>query len=175
VIYTIPKGGTSGVLDLDLWTFPMDGQAERKPVPYLTTPAREDQAEFSPDGRFVAYTSTEAGDPEVYVQPFPNASEGKWLISNGGGAEPHWSRDGKELFYFAGQTLMAAPISLQPTFSNGSPARLFEAPVQPWYINDSDRSQVAPDGRRFLLLVPADKNAAPPIDVVVNWPTLLRK
>ena len=111
----------------------------------------------------------------MYVQPFPNASDGKWLVSNGGGAEPHWSRDGKELFYFAGQTLMAVPITLQPTFSSGSPTRLFDAPVQPWYTNDSDRSQVAPDGKRFLLLVPAGKTATPPIDVVVNWPTLLNK
>ena len=175
VIYTMPKGGTGGDLDLDLWVLPMDGRPGHKPLPYLTSPAREDQAEFSPDGRFVAYTSTEKGGPEVYVQPFPNASDGKWLISSGGGAEPHWSRDGKELFYIAGHTLMAVPVRLQPTFSNGSPARLFDAPVQPWYINDSDRSQVAPDGQRFLLLVPAGKNAAPPIDMVVNWPTLIKK
>ena len=173
VIYTLPKSGT-GDLDLDLWTVGADG-ADATPVPYLTTPAREAQAEFSPDGRFVAYTSMTNGDPEVYVQPFPNASEGKWLVSNGGGAEPHWSRDGKELFYIAGQTVMAVPVTLQPAFSSGTPTRLFDAPVQPWYTNDSDRSQVAPDGKRFLLLVPAGKTEAPPIDMVVNWPTLLKK
>jgi len=172
VIYTMPKSGPTGRLDLDLWVIPMNGSAERTPVAYLTTPAREAQAEFSPDGRFVAYTSTQNGDPEVYVQPFPNAAEGKWLISNGGGSEPHWSRDGKELFYFAGQRLMAVPVKLLPTFSNGSPVRLFDAPVQPWYVNDSDRSQVSADGR-FLLLVPSGTNTSPPLDVVVNWPALL--
>jgi len=70
---------------------------------------------------------------------------------------------------------MAAPVSVRPTFSTGSPVRLFDVPVQPWFINDSDRWQVAPDGKRFLILVPAGKNETPPIDVVVNWPMLLRK
>jgi len=70
---------------------------------------------------------------------------------------------------------MAAPVSVRPTFSTGSPVRLFDVPVQPWFINDSDRWQVAPDGKRFLLLVPAAKNSAPPIDLVVNWPALLKK
>jgi Tol biopolymer transport system component len=174
LIYTIPKKGP-GDLDLDLWVVRADGGGDATPVPYITDRARDTQAEFSPDGRFVAYTSITNGDPEVYVQPFPNAADGKWLVSSGGGAEPHWSRDGKELFYFAGQTLMAVSITLQPTFSSGSPTRLFDAPVQPWYTNDSDRSQVAPDGKRFLLLIPGGKTTAPPIDIVVNWPTLLKK
>jgi Tol biopolymer transport system component len=175
VIYTVPKKG-SGDLDLDLWVVPVDGAGDTAtPAPYLTGPAREAQAEFSPDGRFVAYTSMTNGDPDVYVQPFPDASKGKWLVSNGGGAEPHWSRDGKELFYFSGQTLMRVPITLEPAFSSGPPTRLFDAPVQPWYTNDSDRSQVSPDGKRFILLIPAGKTAAPPIDIVVNWPTLLEK
>jgi hypothetical protein len=79
------------------------------------------------------------------------------------------------LFYFAGQTLMAVPVSLEPTFSSGSATRLFDAPVQPWYVNDTDRWQVSADGRRFLLLVSEGEAAAPPIDVVVNWPSLLRR
>jgi Tol biopolymer transport system component len=174
VIYTIPKNGP-GDLDLDLWVVRADGGDDVTPVPYLTGPARDAQAEFSPDGRFVAYTSITNGDPEVYVQPFPNASDGKWLVSNGGGAEPHWSRDGTELFYIAGQTMMAVPVTLRPTFSSATPARLFDAQVQPWYTNDSDRSQVAPDGKRFLLIVPSGTTAPPPIDIVVNWPTLLEK
>src|SRR5262249_5473150 len=120
IIYTMTKDGT----DLDLWVVRADETADRKPVPYVTSPAREAQAEFSPDGRFVAYTATKNGDPEVYVQPFPDASGGKWLVSTGGGTEPHWGRDGKELFYFAGQTLMVVPVKLQPSFSSGQPVRL---------------------------------------------------
>jgi serine/threonine protein kinase len=173
VIYTQIRTGDQA--DMDLWVVPISAGVERKPVPYLVTPGRKAQAAFSPDNRFVAYISDESGTVEVYVQPFPNATDGKWMISSGGGVEPRWSADGKELFYFSGQALMAAPISLEPTFSSRPPIRLFDAPIQAGYINDSDRWQVAPDGKRFLLLAPAGKNEAPPIDVVVNWPALLRK
>jgi Tol biopolymer transport system component len=166
VIYTDRKRDGS-TLELDLWTIRMDHTAAT-PTPYLTGPTRDNQAEFSPDGRFVAYTSVGTGDPEIYVQPFPNAADGKWLISTKGGVEPHWSRDGKELYYWEGQTLMAVAVRLTPTFSAGTPTRLFDAPAQPWYINDSDRTQVSPDGR-FLFLVPDGQNSIPPIDIVVNW------
>jgi hypothetical protein len=65
------------------------------------------------------------------------ASVGKWMISNGGGVEPRWSRDGRELFSFCGQTLMAVPVSVQPTFSYGEPVALFDAPIQARYTSDS--------------------------------------
>jgi Tol biopolymer transport system component len=144
-------------------------------VPYLVAPARQQQAQFSPDGRFIAYGSDQSGAWEIYVQPFPNAAEGKWMVSNGGGVEPRWSRDGQELFYFSGQTLMAVPVSVQPTFSHSLPTALFDAPVQSGYTNDSHRWQVAPDDKRFLLLVNAGKDKAAPLDVVVNWFSLLKK
>ena len=97
------------------------------------------------------------------------------MVSSGGGVEPRWSRDGKELFYFSGQTLMAVPVNVRPTFSRGTPVPLFNAPVQPGYTNDGHRWQVAPDGKRFLLLNSAAKDQAPPLDVVVNWQMLLKK
>jgi serine/threonine-protein kinase len=152
----------------------MKSDDARKPFQYLAEPAGQQQAQFSPDGRFVAYGSARSGTWEIYVQPFPNPSEGQWMVSMGGGAEPRWSPDGKELFYFAGQTLMAVPVSLQPTFSSGKPAALFDAPIQTAYLGDSHRWQVAPDGKRFLLLVNAGVVRLPPLDVVVNWPALLK-
>ena len=97
------------------------------------------------------------------------------MVSNGGGVEPRWSRDGKELFFFSGQTLMAAPVTLTPTFSSGTPVALFDAPVQPGYTMDSHRWLVAPDGQRFLLLVDTGKTKAPPLDVIANWQGLLGK
>ena len=145
-----------------------------KPVPYLVEPGRQQQAQLSPDGRFVAYGSDQSGTFDIFVQPFPDASRGKWMVSSGGGVEPRWSRDGKELFYFSGQTLMAVPVSLNPTFSNGAPVAMFDAAVQAGYTNDSHRWQVAPDGKRFLLLAPAGQQQAPPLEVVVNWPALLK-
>jgi len=173
VIFSTLKPGTA--TDNDLWVVPMDGGADRKPVSYLVAPGKQQQAQFSPDGRFVAYGSDQSGTFEIYVQPFPNASDGKWMVSSGGGIEPRWSRDGKELFFFSGQTLMAVPVSVQPTFSNGAPVALFDAAIQSGYTNDSHRWQVSPDGKRFLLITNAGKDQAPPLDVVVNWQAGLKK
>ncbi len=130
VIYSTPKVNTT--LGNDLWVVPMDGVV-RAPVPYLVTPALEQQAQFSPDGRFVAYGSDQSGTWEIYVPPFPSASDGKWMVSSGGGVEPRWSRDGKELFYFSGQTLMAVPVSVRPKFSKETSVALFDAPIQAGY------------------------------------------
>jgi Tol biopolymer transport system component len=172
VIFSTPSRGNIGN---DLWVAPMEGGTGGTPVPYLVAAGLQQQAQFSPDGRFVAYGSDQSGTFEIYVQPFPNAAGGKWLVSNRGGVEPRWSRDGKELFYFSGQTLMAVPINLQPTFSTGTPVALFDAPVQPGYTSDSHRWQLAPDGTRFLLLAAAGGEPGAPLDVVVNWTTLLKK
>ncbi len=170
IIFSGPRAGTTS--GNDLW-FVNTGTPDAKPSSYLATPSLEQQAQFSPDGRFVAYGSDQSGTFEIYVQPFPNASGGKWMVSNGGGVEPRWSRDGKELFYFAGQTLMSVPVTLLPTFSSGRPSALFTAPVQPGFTADSHRWQMAPDGKRFLLLA-ASATTRAPLDVVVNWPSLLK-
>jgi len=79
----------------DLWVLPMSG--ERQPFPFLQTDFNEQEAQFSPDGKWMAYTSDESGAPEVYVQTFP-ASGGRWRVSTGGGSQPKWRRDGRELF-----------------------------------------------------------------------------
>lgn len=96
------------------------------------------------------------------------------MVSTGGGTEPRWSRDGKELFYFSGQALMAVPVSLSPTFSFGTPVKLFDAPIPSGYTNESDIWQVAPDGKRFLFLPLAGPQPGPPLEVIVNWPLLLK-
>jgi Tol biopolymer transport system component len=171
IVYSAPGRDAVGN---DLWSLSTEAGAPPKPAPYIVGPSLQQQAQLSPDGRFVAYASDQAGGWEIFVQPFPNASDGKWMVSNNGGAEPRWSPDGKELYYFAGQTLMAVPVSLQPTFSAGVPAALFDAPIQAGNTNDSHRWLVAPDGKRFLLLVNDEKNQAEPLDVTVNWPKLLR-
>jgi Tol biopolymer transport system component len=160
---------------LDLLTLPMDQPKEsRKPVPYLRGPFQKKQAQFSPDGRFVAYASNESGKFEIYVQPFPNATEGKWSISSEGGVEPRWSKNGSELFYFSGSRLMAVDIKTAPTLSVGIPHELFQAPVQPVYTNDGHRWQVTPDGMFLLETFPPELSTSP-ITVVVNWPELLKK
>jgi serine/threonine protein kinase len=144
------------------------------PMLYVGGPRRQQQATFSPDGRYVAYGDDRTGTFEVYVQPFPEASNGKWMISSGGGTEPRWSHDGRELFFLAGQTLMSVPVRLTPTFSAGTPVALFETPNQSGYTNESDIWQVAPDGKRFLMLPPDGSQAGPPLQVIVNWQALLK-
>src|SRR5262249_51050415 len=86
-------------LNWDLWVLPLFG--DRKPFPYLQTQFNEGNqgARFSPDAKWVVYSSDETGKYEVYVRPFPDANGGKWQISSEGGFEPFWSRDGKEIFY----------------------------------------------------------------------------
>src|SRR5207237_10906010 len=99
----------------DMWVLPMEG--DRKPLPFLRTEFNEAQAKFSPDGRWIAYTSFESGRPEIYVRPFlPPGSAGgvsaggKWQISKSGGGLARWRGDSKELFYVENQRVMAVDI-----------------------------------------------------------------
>jgi serine/threonine protein kinase/Tol biopolymer transport system component len=172
VLYT--QGQTMSSTNNDLWVVTVTGGVVGKPAPYLVAPGRQQQGRFSPDGRFVAFGSDQSGVFEIYVQPFPDASQGKWMVSTGGGTEPRWSRDGKELFYVSGQALMAVSVSLSPTFSYGTPVKLFDAPIPAGYTNESDLWQVAPDGKRFLFLPLAGPQPGPPLDVIVNWPALMK-
>src|SRR5882672_10343817 len=102
----IPYAGFADTL-FDLWTLPLDVSDPEHPGPgkpelFLRTPFDEYEPAFSPDGRWIASTSSESGRLEVYVRPFPRgapAGSGKWQISTGGGVHPIWSRDGRELFY----------------------------------------------------------------------------
>ncbi len=91
-----------------IWVFPLEG--ERKPRPFLQTPFYDGGARFSPDGRWLAYVSDESGRFEIYVQPFPGPG-GKWQISNGGGIEPVWAKNGRELFYRNGDRMMDVEIT----------------------------------------------------------------
>jgi Tol biopolymer transport system component len=130
-------------------------------------------AEFSPDGRYLAYTLNESGRSEVYVRPFPQVDSGRWQISTAGGTRPAWARNGRELFYLdASNTLTAVPVQTSgSTFSAGKPAKVFDAkyaePYPPRYYD------VSPDGQRFLMIkdnAAGDPNATPASMVVVlNW------
>jgi hypothetical protein len=108
--------------------------------------------QISSDGKWVAYASDESGNWEVYVTSFP-AGAGKWQVSRGGGGEPRWRADGKEIFYMAPSgMLMAVPVSSDNGFSTGAPAPLFQihgrAPIS---STDAFTYDVAKDGKRFLV------------------------
>ena len=158
----------------DLWIVPMMG--DHKPIPFLVTPADETSASFSPDTKWIVYSSDESGRREVYVQGFvpdhiPAAGVGKWQISTAGGDKPRWRRDGKELYYIAPDgKMMAVPVrSTATTFEPGVPIPLFETHATGYSPYD-----VAPDGR-FLINTVRDNADASPINVVLNWTTGLKK
>ena len=123
-----------------------------EPTRFLTSKGSETNGQISPDGKWVAYASDESGDWEIYVTSFPGAA-GKWQVSRGGGAEPRWRGDGKEIFYIApGGMLTAVPVNGESIFATGTPAPLFQihgrAPISSTDVFTYD---VAKDGNRFLV------------------------
>ncbi len=150
----------------DLWVLPTFG--DRKPIVVLRTPFSEGNAVFSPDGRFIAYQSNESGRPEVYVRNFPGPG-GKWQVSTAGGADAHWSADGKEItFRSPDQKVMAAAVrTTGEAFEASVPKELFLGRFQP--ANVRNRYAVAPDGQKFLLVAPLGRDAMAPTTVVLNW------
>jgi eukaryotic-like serine/threonine-protein kinase len=156
--------------NLDLLLLPLFG--DRKPMPFLATPFGEARARFSPDDRWVAYTSNEGQRPGVYVAPFPKADR-IYPISPRGGSWPHWRQDGKRIFYLGEDNmLMNAEVNGEAsTFSVVGVTPLFKIdPRQgPRYPYD-----VTPDGERFLVNTPVEQPESPPIAVVVNWMAALK-
>jgi eukaryotic-like serine/threonine-protein kinase len=148
-------------------------------MPYLATAFAQGQAQFSPDGRWVVYTSNESGIREVYVQPFPSPAGGKWAVSSGGGSQPRWRSDGKELFYFTpGETLMSVAVTVAGgMFQPGVPKALFHASLLGGTGGGPDaawRYDVSPDGQRFLMNTTLDEEAGAPINAILNWQSLLK-
>jgi eukaryotic-like serine/threonine-protein kinase len=146
----------------------------RTPQPVLQSPFNEEQAQLSPDGRWIAFTSDESGRSEVYVQDFPALTE-KWLISTNGGADPQWRADGAELFFIGPDLrLMAVSIRSGKTFEPGIPVALFQTRVT-GLTDVRTHYQVSRDGQRFLVNTtgPADRGAA--VQLVVNWHAAMRQ
>jgi eukaryotic-like serine/threonine-protein kinase len=127
-------------------------------------------AQFSPDGRWLAYDSNETGGWEVYVSPFPSMN-GKWQISPTGGQEPRWRGDGKEFFYLSPDgKMMAVPVSSAPSFEAGSPSELFLTHRRP-PLGSTDVSSydVTSDGKKFLINTKVDTGKAAPPSILLNW------
>jgi Tol biopolymer transport system component len=118
---------------------------------------------FSPDGKWIAYSSNASGRIEVYVTPFPHP-EGKWQLSSAGGSAPRWRRDGKELFYVsADRTLMAVDVRAGSSVEGGVPVPLFSPRFVNVYFYD-----VSADGQRFLVNTELPEEPFP-LTLVVNW------
>ena len=119
-----------------------------------------------PDGRFLAYESNESGRYEVYVQRFPEGG-GKTVVSTGGGRQPRWRGDGKELYYVNGDTMMAVDVNTEPTFRVGRPTALFDAPGA--FAGRGQRYDVAAGGQRFLYAESVGEGKPTAVRVVLNW------
>ncbi len=133
-------------------------------------------AQFSADGRWIAYSSNETGNMEVYVSPFPSVN-GKWQVSNAGGQEPKWRSDGKELFYMSRDgKIMAVSVSTGASFEAGTPVALFQTHRrQPMSSQDLFSYDVSSDGQRFLIATKLDEPNAAPLSVLLNWASEMEK
>jgi Tol biopolymer transport system component len=154
----------------DIWALPLFG--DHKPIPYVVTEFSELNPRLSPDGRWLAYQSSESGRPEIYVVSFPTPG-GKWRISASdaaGAASPVWNRNGRELYFFSFDAkVMAVDIAPGPAFQAGIPKALFGVRMNRGNAN----IEVSQDGHFLLSVLPERPEA--PIWVALNWPALLKK
>jgi serine/threonine-protein kinase len=149
--------------------------AERRTNPLMRTAFNEQNAEVSPDGRWLVYQSNESGQDEIYVRPFPAVGEGRWQISTTGGTRPLWARSGRELFYLAPGGLSSVIISPETAFKAGPPTVL----IGRRYFAESAfigrTYDISPDGRRFLMIKESNAAGRPQIVIVQNWTEALKR
>jgi serine/threonine-protein kinase len=130
--------------------------ADGKLTPLVTTPFNNTTPAISPDGKWLAYASNESGEAEVYVQPFPSM-QGRTMVSAGGGSQPVWARNGRELFYRGRGKIMAVPVSVSPagSFVADAPAPLFDDHIANAQGEGHVGYDTTPDGRFVLVSRPA--------------------
>jgi serine/threonine protein kinase len=170
LLYLVNANDLSSKTIFDLWVLPMTGNGS-PPHPYFSTPFREGQGQFSPDGKWVAYTSDESGADEVYVRSFPAGGD-KQRVSIKGGDWVRWRSDG-EMFYIAAdrRVMSVAVRAVSGSLKFGTPAALFTIPLTlaPSGGGASYTYDVIPDGQRFLAAAPVGNTTPPTMTVVVNW------
>jgi Tol biopolymer transport system component len=144
--------------------------------PIIATPAMEANPALSPDGHWLAYTSSSSGPAEVFVRSFPDGGRGVWQVSTDGGIEPRWSHSGRELFFrgIATLDLMVVDVQTAPVFRPSTPRTLFHTTAATGVGNT--RYELSPDDRRILAVLPATANAPPQLIRIENFiPNLGRR
>jgi hypothetical protein len=163
-------------LRLDIGALSMEGDHARTPL--LQKEYIEIQPQVSPDGRWIAYASSESSsgvDVDVYVRPFPDIEKGRWQVSTNGGEDPLWSADSRELFYQNDGTVMMVAVETAPTFKHGKPELLFQGSYIDPSPDDLHTWDIHPDGNRFLMMkwtVGAEttgEESRPRINIIANW------
>ena len=168
LLYRISDPGTGSH---DLWAMSLD---DRKTFPVVQTKASDREAQFSPDGKWIAYQSDETGQFEIYIQPFPEGRKYGPISTNGGG-QVRWRRDGKqlELFYIGlDSRLMAVPIrvvSNGQAVEAGTPVALFSTSIVGGIGQNATvwEYSVSADGQQFL--INSESEVTSPITVILNW------
>ena len=162
-------GETSPETRDDLHALSID--AGSSPAPLLQTRFDEEHAAISPDGRWLAYTTDEAGQEDIYVRPFPNVDDRKWRISTAGAREPLWGPDGGELFYRGrgANAVMSVRIETEPVFRAGTPEVVFEGAYR---LGGGVNYDLSPNGQRFLMIKEgptADATVSTELVPILNW------
>jgi serine/threonine protein kinase len=183
--------GASASVGVNNWDWSRDGKyilfGKGNELWYLSWPQRVAKpllqakwtvrhAQFSPDGRWIAYTSNETGKMEIYVSPFPSGN-GKWQVSSAGGQEPRWRQDGKELFYVSADgKMMAVAVTSGASFEAGPPVALFQTHRrQRVSTQDVFSYDLSGDGQRFLIITKVDEANAAPLSILLNWASEMEK
>jgi Tol biopolymer transport system component len=155
----------------DLWTVRLNGATPGRPEVFLRTSFDEDLALFSPDGRWVAFRSNESGRTEVYIAGFPGAAT-KRQVSIGGGDQPQWARDGRQLFYLDGSRMMSVEVNTEAGVRVGKPRMLFERAPSASAFDSGQWGQtyaVLPDGKGFVFVSNAIQPEIRELKLVLNW------
>ena len=141
----------------------------------MTVPAGTRIGSYEIIGRWIAYQSDESGAFEIYVRPFPKVDDGRWQISTGGGTQPVWTRNGRELLYVASDgNLMSVPLQPGTSFDFGNATRVMD--LSEYNLAAPRRNyEVSPDGQRFVLAKDDQQQGAARINVVLNWVEDLKK
>lgn len=152
-------------LDQDIWIIQLAGQAKGQAVSFARRNNNQRHGVWSPDGRWIAYSSEESGSWEIYAEPYPGPGP-KTMISTQGGIQPVWSRDGKELYYLSGSKVLAAAVETEPQLKVAESRELFEGR----YVSclSCQTYDVGPDGQ-FLMIQDPQEPAPAGINVVLNW------
>jgi Tol biopolymer transport system component len=162
-------GQTESASKETVWALPLDG--DRPPFLVVDSPSFSDEAQLSPDNRWLAYTSNESGRFEVYAQPFGRTGD-RLRISTEGAGQPKWRADGRELFYLAlDGTMMSVPFGANG--QKGAARELFRVAFQPTPF--LDEYAVTEDGQRFLIITPVRSDRTARLSVVSAWPALVWK
>ncbi len=162
--YTV-TGRTTGS---DIWVLPMPGGAA---APFLATSFQETDPAISPDGRWIAYVSTEAGPAQVFLRPYPDTGV-SWQVSSNGGTGPVWSHDGRELYFVSGTRMMAVRVETTPAVRVGIPVALFDGGFSVMRSRDYD---VAPDGRFVVLRRSGEASGKLDLRLLLHWQAALKQ